>query len=241
MAERRMFTKTIIDSDAFLDMSTSAQALYFHLGMRADDDGFINNPRKIMKVIGACEDDFKLLVAKRFVLTFQSGIIVIKHWRMHNLIQKDRYKPTVYMDELASLTLNKNKSYTDCIQNGNSSVPQVSIGKVSIGKVSIGKDNKNIVVHPFKEIIEYLNSKLNTQYKHSSTKTQDLITARFNQGFTYDDFITVIDKKYNEWYNTDMAKFLRPETLFSNKFEGYLNQIDTTEPEPKSKYTEYKG
>ena len=96
MAERRMFAKTIIDSDAFLDMPLSAQALYFHLSMRADDDGFINNPKKIQRVIGGSDDDLKLLIAKRFLLPFESGVVVIKHWKIHNFIRTDRYKPTVY-------------------------------------------------------------------------------------------------------------------------------------------------
>lgn len=103
MAERRMFAKTIIDSDTFLDMPLSTQALYFHLSMRADDDGFINNPRKIQRSIGATDDDLKLLIAKQFTIPFESGVVVIKHWRLHNYIQKDRYKPTIYQDEKAQL------------------------------------------------------------------------------------------------------------------------------------------
>lgn len=129
MAERRMFTQKIIDSDAFLDMPLSTQALYFHLNMRADDDGFVNNPKKIVRMIGASEDDFKVLIAKNFVLTFESGIIVIKHWKMHNYIQKDRYKPTVYADEKAMLDTKDNGAYTRCIQDGYSLDTQVSIGK----------------------------------------------------------------------------------------------------------------
>lgn len=112
MAERRMFAKTIIDSDAFLEMPLSAQSLYFHLSMRADDDGFINNPKRIQRMIGASEDDLKLLVAKRFLLVFDSGVMVIKHWRLHNYIQKDRYKETVYQEEKALLQLKGNKVYS---------------------------------------------------------------------------------------------------------------------------------
>ena len=99
MAERRMFAKTIIDSDAFLDMPLSTQALYFHLSMRADDDGFINNPKKIQRMIGACDDDLKVLIVKRFIIPFESGIVVIKHWKIHNYIRNDRYKETVYQEE----------------------------------------------------------------------------------------------------------------------------------------------
>lgn len=113
MAEKRMFTQKIIDSDAFLDMPLSTQALYFHLNMRADDDGFVNNPKKICRMVSASEDDLKLLVVKRFVIGFESGVIVIKHWRMHNTLKKDRYNPTQYQEELAKLDVKDNKSYTE--------------------------------------------------------------------------------------------------------------------------------
>ena len=118
MAEKRMFAKTIIDSDLFLDMPVTAQLLYFHLCMRADDDGFINNPKRIMRDVRCSDDDMKVLVAKDFVIPFESGVIVIKHWRLHNYIQKDRYKPSL-CDEKNLLTTNKNKVYerlyADCI------------------------------------------------------------------------------------------------------------------------------
>jgi len=146
MAERRMFSKTIIDSDKFTDMPLSTQALYFHLSMRADDDGFVNNPKKIQRMIGCADDDFKLLILKSFVIGFESGVIVIKHWRMHNYIQKDRYKETIYSDEKRTLQLKDGREYVkndDCIQNGYTMDTQVSIGKVSLelGKDSIVKDS----------------------------------------------------------------------------------------------------
>lgn len=121
MAERRMFAKTIIDSDAFLDMPHSTQLLYFHLSMRADDDGFINNPKNIIRMIGCKDDDLKILLAKKFILPFESGVVVIKHWQIHNYIQKDRYRETKYKDEKAMLQLDENKAYQlkneHCIQN----------------------------------------------------------------------------------------------------------------------------
>ena len=110
-----MFSPQIIDSDAFLEMSASAQALYFHLGMRADDDGFVDNPKKISKMIGAAEDDFKILIAKRFILVFESGIIVIKHWRINNLVRKDWYKETQYKEEKSKLKLKENGAYTELV------------------------------------------------------------------------------------------------------------------------------
>ena len=141
MAERRIFTKKITESDAFLDMPMSTQCLYFHLNMSADDDGFVNNPKRIQRLVGASDDDIKLLIAKSFIILFESGIIVIKHWKMHNYIQTDRYKPTDYIDEKSMLYLKKNKAYTlekedmdtECIQN-------VSVGKDRLGKDRLGKD-----------------------------------------------------------------------------------------------------
>lgn len=145
MAERRMFTLKIVDSDAFLDMPMSAQALYFHLNMRADDDGFVNNPKKISRMIGASDDDLKILLAKRFVLGFESGVIVIKHWRMHNLLRKDRYNPTQYQEEFARLQLKDNGSYTELATTWQPSGNQVAT-QDSIGKVSIGKSNDDLSI-----------------------------------------------------------------------------------------------
>lgn len=112
MAERRMFAKTIVTSDAFLDMPASARCLYMLLCVMADDDGFVNAPRSIMRMSGATEDDMKLLIVKRFVLTFESGVVVIKHWRIHNLIQKDRYKETKYLEEKRTLRVDSKGAYT---------------------------------------------------------------------------------------------------------------------------------
>lgn len=113
MAERRMFTKKIVDSDAFLDMPLSAQCLYFHLNMRADDQGVVDNPKKIMRMIGASEGDMQMLVAKRFLLVIEHNLIVIKHWWMHNYLRKDRYHPSQYQDELKVLGLKENGAYTE--------------------------------------------------------------------------------------------------------------------------------
>lgn len=149
MAERRMFTQKITESDAFLEMPLSSQTLYFHFCMNADDDGFVNNPNRIQRLVGASEDDKKVLIAKSFVIPFENGVFVIKHWRMHNLLRKDRYKPTEYLDEKSMLYIKPNGSYTldetqgvplletDWQPNGNQMTPQYSIGKDSIDKNSI--------------------------------------------------------------------------------------------------------
>ena len=146
MAERRMFAKTIVLSDAFLDMPLSARCLYFTLGMLADDDGFVNSPKSIMRQAGASTDDLNLLMAKRFILAFDSGVIVIKHWRIHNYIQKDRYKESKYIDEKATLTLDQNGAYTECIQDVSTLDTQVRLGKdrdrLELGEGSVGEDKE---------------------------------------------------------------------------------------------------
>ena len=159
-----MFAKTIIDSDAFIDMPLSTQALYFHLSMRADDDGFINNPKKIQRMIGASEDDLKLLIVKRFIIPFESGIVVIKHWKIHNYIQSDRYKETVYLEEKQKLAVKENKSYTlkneACIQNGYNPDTQV---RLEIGKDSleIGKKEKRFTPPTLDEVRAYCEERKN--------------------------------------------------------------------------------
>lgn len=145
MAERRMFAKTIIDSDAFLDMPTSARLLYYDLGMRADDDGFVNSPKKIIRMTGASDDDLSVLIAKKFIIPFENGIVVIKHWRIHNYIRKDTYNETAYKEEKAMLILDENKSYklieSERIQSVDEPSTQVRLGEVSIGKDRLELDN----------------------------------------------------------------------------------------------------
>ena len=141
IAERRMFAKTIVLSDAFLDMPLSARCLYFTLGMLADDDGFVNSPKSIMRQAGASTDDLNLLFVKRFILKFDSGVIVIKHWRIHNYIQKDRYKESKYIEEKATLVIDSNGAYTECIQDVSTLDTQVRLGKdrLELGEDSIGE------------------------------------------------------------------------------------------------------
>lgn len=118
MAERRCFGMKIVDSDAFLDMPLSTQALYFHLGMRADNDGFVNNPRRIARLIGACDDDLNILLSKRFILVFDNGVVVIKHWRIQNTLKNDRLKMPQYPEIAAKVYIKANGSYTDKSSEG---------------------------------------------------------------------------------------------------------------------------
>ena len=144
MAERRMMAKSVIDTDQFMDMPATAQNLYFHLLLRADDDGFLSNVKQVQRMTGNKDDDLKILFAKQYLIPFESGVVVIKHWKIHNYIQKDRYHPSrlpekeeVEVNSYGEWELKSVKSvsnlYPDCIQT-------VSIGKDSIGKDSIGKD-----------------------------------------------------------------------------------------------------
>jgi len=147
MSEKRMFSKQIIDSDAFLDMPLSSQALYLHLNMRADDDGFINNPKRIQRMIGCGDDELKLLIAKKFIIPFESGVCVIKHWLIHNYIRKDTYRETNYIDEKAELFTKKNRTYTlnkppstELLRECNEEVTQYSIEENSKEKNSVDID-----------------------------------------------------------------------------------------------------
>lgn len=233
MAERRMIAKSIIKSDQFLDMPATTQCLYFHLLLEADDDGFINAPKSIMRVIGAKDDDMRVLQAKGYIIPFESGVIVIKHWRLHNSLRKDRYNPNPQLEnERKQLVVADNKEYqlaTNWQPNGNqlatSGIPLVATGKDRLGKDRLGKDTYSPSLPSVAEdIVTFLNSVTGSSYRSTTDKTRKLIAARLTEGFTIDDFKAVITKKAKEWQGTDMAQYLRPETLFGTKFEGYLNQ-----------------
>ena len=243
MANRRMFSRDITLSDAFLDMPPTTQLLYFHLGMEADDDGFIGAPKRVMRYIGASDDDMRILLTKRFLLAFDSGVVVVKHWKINNLIKKDRYHKTQYQEELSTLSLKENKAYTEADKridlgilpdvldvepewnpNGTQMEPEVRLGKVRLGKEEplSGKPDYSAQT---KEIVSYLNERIGANYRSSSKKTASLINARLNEGFTVDDFKAVIDTKASDWLgDSKMSRYLRPETLFGTKFEGYLQE-----------------
>lgn len=144
MAQRRMFSPDIVESDAFLDMPVSSQALYFHLGMYADDDGFVN-PKKIMRLVGVQPDDLKVLISKRFVLPFENGVVVIKHWRINNLVRKDWYKETQYIEQKKLLVVKESGAYTDNLRYRvvTESLPSsVTVRSRRLGKVRLGKNTK---------------------------------------------------------------------------------------------------
>ena len=160
MAQRRMFNKTITNADNFLEMPQTSQNLYFHLSMNADDDGFVDNWKSIMRMTGNKEDDLKVLIAKQYIIPFDSGVIVIRHWRLNNYLQKDRLIPTNYQNELAQLSLENGNVYnldTKCIH----SIDKYSIDKNSIEKKeSIKKENK-FVKPTIEEIQNYCTERNN--------------------------------------------------------------------------------
>ncbi len=228
MAERRMFAKTIIDSDAFLDMPLSTQSLYFHLSMRADDDGFINNPKKIQRMVGCGDDDLKLLMAKRFILVFDSGVIVIKHWKIHNYIRNDRYKPTLYQEEKAELAEKNSKAYTfktEVIESENHlGIPDDNrMGyqmdtQVRLGKDRLVKDKKKNSVEPSSTMPELFEKVWKTYPKKTNKKKareqflkkfkreEDL--ESFKKG--YKDYLAYI--KLNDWYHPqELFRWIRDD------------------------------
>ena len=164
MAERRMFAKTIIDSDAFLDMPVTARLLYYDLSMRADDDGFVNSPKKIMRMIGASQDDLSILAMRKFIIPFENGIVVIKHWKIHNYIRKDMYHETKYKEEKEQLSLDENNAYTLTktipLQPCNELVTSPST-QDRLGKDRLGKDNKKFVPPSVDEVRIYCQERNN--------------------------------------------------------------------------------
>lgn len=210
MAEKRMFSKQIIDSDAFLDMPLSSQALYFHLNMRADDDGFINNPKKIQRMIQCSEGDLQMLIAKRFVIEFGSGVCVIKHWLIHNYIRKDTYKETVYTDEKEMLFTKENKSYTlnephqktELLQSSNEPVDEKSrsIDKNSIDKKRLDKDSIDYINLSFiDDVIEKIKLTQEQYDKLISKYDKELVHRTI---ISLDTYIANGTKKYKDHYRT---------------------------------------
>ena len=194
MAERRMFAKSIVLSDAFLDMPLSARCLYFTLGMLADDDGFVGNPKSIIRQCGASEDDLKVLISKKFVLWFETGVIIIKHWRMNNYLRNDRHHSTTYIEEMNGIGIDSKGAYTtnpskmvdgipsgnqvttNGIPNGNQLETEVSIGKDSIDKYS-------------KYSCAFSEFWKNYPRKKEKSKAYKCYLARLNDGYSEDELL----------------------------------------------------
>lgn len=231
MAQRRMFSKKIVETDFFMEMSPTAKLLYFYLNMSADDDGFVGNPKTIKLISGATDDDLKILIAKQFIIPFDSGVIVIKDWKIHNYIRNDRYNETQYLDEKKQLVIAENGTYSKV--GIPDVIPTVSTGKDRLGKDRLGKSNntmsdKSDDVIPYSEILDYLNKKTSRSFRNVEANKK-LIRTRWNEGYKLDDFKAVIDNMVVNWSGKNFngvpaENYLQPKTLFSNKFDSYLNQ-----------------
>jgi hypothetical protein len=209
MAQRRMFSPDIVSSEEFLSMPVSGRELYFQLGMNADDDGFIQ-PKMIMRVAGATEDDLKILLAKRFLLPFESGVVVIKHWLIHNMIRADRYKPTRFQEEKKLLFIKENKAYTEQKQLGCQSVNQMA-PQVRLGKVRLGKVSKEIALSYQEPLKETFNTKKKTFEKlgipyvpKKKTSAQDLA-----------------------WQTELLARYIKDRAMELLRIDVYINKKDS--------------
>ncbi len=215
MAQKRMFSLSVVDTDKFLEMPISSRLLYYELGMRADDDGFVDDWKKILLFTGLKEDDMKVLISKNFIIPFETGVIVIRHWRLNNYLQKDRLKPTIYQKELAQLNTDNNNVYnlyTECIH---------SIDKNSIDKYSIDKSNADALKKTKKdnkptleEIQEYIKEKnLNVDGK------------QFYDYFTEGNWIDAKGNKVKNW---------KQKLLTWNKYQTNVKPKNTNNYEQRT-------
>lgn len=266
MAEKRMFAKTIVLSDAFLDMPMSARCLYFTFGMLADDDGFVSSPKGIMRQCGASMDDLNILIAKRYVLAFDSGIIVIKHWRINNYLRQDRYTPTTYVEEKETLSLDAKGAYVEAGEAASGIPPGIPPGipvvdhlvypdKDRLDKDRLDKDREDISTEPVgsvcrtkdvRRIIEAWNSLGLQQVTKvpSDSKRGGMLRARVNE-YGVDKVLEAIEKIRSSDFLKGQSKsgfiitfewFVRPNN-FPKVLEG--NYDNRPEPEPPKKGSKY--
>ena len=243
-----MFAKSIVLTDAFLDMPMSARCLYFTLGMLADDDGFVGSPKSIMRQCGASQDDLAVLLSKRFVLGFDSGVIVIKHWRINNYLQNDRHKPTTYQEELASLMIDQKGSYTErdkklpeqciqmlstpyteCIQDvyqmDTDGIQSVSTDKNSIDKNSIDKKReektRRFTPPSLEEVKEYC------QERQNSVNPQAFIDFYKSKGWK-------IGKETMQDWKAAIRTWESRESTQPKRQKKYTTAAEYVPPKPKS-------
>lgn len=240
MATRRMFSRELCKSDKFLDMPVSARELYFQLGLDADDDGFVSSPRTIQRSIGSSPDDLTTLAAKGYIIPFESGVVVITHWRQYNSIRKDRYQATRFVAEMGMLTQDESHVYLleqpmapdgcQVVANMGAQYRLVESSLVESKDTLSGKPDP-MDGEAVERIIEHLNETTGKRYKATTPKTRSLIASRMSEGFSESDFMAVIDHKVAKWRgDPKMDEYLRPSTLFSaSKFEGYLNEEGVTD------------
>ena len=255
MAQRRMFNRAITESDAFIEMPMSAQALYFHLGMDTDDDGFVVSPKRTQRALGAAEDDLRILVAKGFLIEFDTGVLAVTHHKTHNTLRNDRYKPTIRTMEYEQLRTLPSGAYelpAEC------ALPDKSLLETTgtpVGNQVESDGFPNITEHnptepnqddlsdksrcssTTAEVVDYLNQRTGRCFRPTTKVTAKHISARIAEGYRIEDFKRVIDLKSAQWESDpNMSRYLRPETLFGPKFESYLNEMPCKEVSSYDKY-----
>lgn len=205
MAQKRMFSLQIVDTDAFLDMSQSSQLLYFHLSMRADDEGFVSSPKKIMKMVSCAIGDYEELIEKKFIIPFESGVCVIKHWLIHNIIRMDRFNKTTYQKEKSQLILKDNNSYklkqaiesemaTNWQPTGNQLVPQVKLSKVKLREERVQKPENEIsfLEKIPEDVLTTLSEKYNASKEQITSKAEDLVDYCRSRNKRYSNYLAFL-------------------------------------------------
>ena len=253
MANRRMFSLLVIDTDTFLDMPLSTQALYFHLSMRADDDGFIGNAKKIQRMIGSSDDDFKLLLAKGFIFNFETGVCIVKHWRIHNYIQKDRYTETIYQEEKKQVVQDNANVYqisnsipkqeiktldTDRIQDGYKMLPQDRVGKSSLDKDSI-----EYICEKFSQIcvsLPKIQKLTDTRKKAVKSRLKEYDKETIIEVFKKVEASDFLSGKNNQWQAT-FDWIMKPANFVKILENNYVNKSNPSSPKifGKGKEQEY--
>ena len=232
MAERRMFAKTIIDSDAFIDMPVTARLLYYDLAMRADDDGFVNSPKKIMRMIGASQDDLGILILRKFIIPFENGVVVIKHWRIHNYIRKDMYHETKYKEEKALLTTDENNAYTlsvtnplqVCDETVTNPSTQDRLGKDRLGKDRLDNNAAKPQKHKHGEYQHVLLT--DDEYKKLISDYGEKVTAEYIK--KVDEYCEQSGKRYKNYNLAIRNTFMKRDGVNQKKDFGN-SSIDTNE------------
>ena len=224
MADKRMFAKTIIDSDTFLEMPISARLLYYDLGMRADDDGFVDSPKKIMRIVGASTDDMNILIARKFIIPFDSGIVVIRHWRINNYLRSDRYCESIHIDEKSQLAIDDNKQYLTQNEADSLGIPLgiPVVGVEENSKEKKRKDNKDSVHQ--KEISDFFESiwQLYPKKKGKNSVSKKSKEELFKLG--YENVKSCIERYIEDSKFTDEQYILYGSTFFNGRYKDYLEE-----------------
>ena len=234
-----MFSKQITSSDAFADMPSSSQLLYFHLNMEADDDGFVSNPKRIIRTINVGDDDLKILVAKRFILPFPSGVIVIKHWLLHNAVRKDMYQPTQYLEEKNTLKIKDNNSYTE-VRNETVTKPLHRIDKVRLDKDRIEKDS-NTAETSSADIVAVIESfiSINPSCKNMyGNKTQRLASLELIETYGVDETINCIKNVLPVTNKLEYFPSITTPSQLRDKWSSLKASMDKHRMKQKSKTIE---